>query len=82
MRGNQPVRFRLKPGIFVFMADPDPPRYAIEARAALEAAGLSVSGGSGGTGTTTSRCKRTNPGWNGIEMAPEQTFVVVIGPQP
>ena len=81
MRGNQPVRFRLKPGIFVFMADPDPPRYAIEARAALEAAGLSLSGGSGYRDYY-QQMKRANPGWNGIEMAPEQTFVVVIGPRP
>ena len=81
VRGNQPVRFRLKAGIFVFMADRDPPRYAIEARAALEAAGLSLSGGSGYRDYY-QQMKRTNPGWNGIEMAPEQSFVVVIGPQP
>ena len=47
VRGNRPVQFRLKAGIFVFMADPKPPQYALEAQAALEAAGLSVIGGSG-----------------------------------
>ena len=81
VRGNQPVQFRLKEGIFVFMADPDPPQYAIEARAALEAAGLSLSGGTGYRDYY-QQMKRTNPSWNGIEMAPEQTFVVVVGPQP
>jgi tetratricopeptide (TPR) repeat protein len=80
LRGNRPVRFRLKPGIFVFMADADPPQYAIEARAALEAAWLPLTVGTGYRDYY-QQMKRRNPGWNGIEMAPEQTFVVAVGPQ-
>jgi tetratricopeptide (TPR) repeat protein len=81
VRGNEPVRFRLKPGIFVFMADPAPPRYAIEAREALEAAGLPLAGGTAYRDYY-QRMKRKDPSWRGIEMTPEQTFVVVIGRQP
>jgi tetratricopeptide (TPR) repeat protein len=81
VRGNEPVHFQLKPGIFVFMADRDPPRYAIEARAALEATGLPLAGGSAYRDYY-QQMKRTNPSWKGVEMAPEQTFVVIVGPQP
>jgi tetratricopeptide (TPR) repeat protein len=80
VRANAAVSFRLKPGVFFFAADANPPQYAVDARAALEAAGLDVAGGTGYRSYYQEQ-KQTNPSWRGFDMADDQTFVVVVGPQ-
>ena len=81
IRGNEPAPFRVKPGLFIFFADREPPVYALAARDALHAAGFPVTGGSGYRAYYR-EMKRKNAGWKGFDLAPNQTFVLVIGPEP
>jgi hypothetical protein len=81
IRGDEPAPFRIKPGLFVFFADREPPGYALAARDALQAAGLPVTGGSGYR-QYYKEMKRKNAAWNGFDLAPDQTFILVIGPEP
>ena len=81
VRANVPVTFAIKPGVFFFMADENPPPYVLRAREAFDAAAITVTGGSGYRAFYNQK-KEENPAWQGFEMAPEQTYVVVIGRQP
>jgi len=81
VRGNAPVTFPIKPGVYLFAAEDDPPPYVKTATEALEAAGMTVTQGSGYRAYYKQK-KQENPAWNGFELAPDQTYVVVIGRQP
>ena len=78
VRGTQAVPFTMKPGVFLFAADEQPPAYVQTALEGLSAAGIQP--------TVTSGYRayygqmHTKPGWQGFEMAPDQTYLVVIGP--
>jgi hypothetical protein len=81
-RGNAPVRFTIKPGIFFLAADEDPPDYVATAREALaDAAGLTVTAGRGYRDYYAEK-KKENPAWNGFELGADQAFVIVVGPKP
>jgi len=79
--GNRNVTFSLKPGIFFFMADEEPPEYVQSISAAFEAAGIDATAGRGYRQFYQDK-KKDNPGWNGFELAPEQDFILVIGRKP
>ena len=81
VRSNAPVTFRLKPGNYLFVADENPPPYVSTALDAFDAAGIALPVGRGYRAFYAEK-KRDNANWNGFEMTPEQTYVVVIGPQP
>jgi hypothetical protein len=75
-----PVRFGLKPGVFVFSADEEPPEYVQQVLDAFEAAGIPVTAGRGYRAFYREK-KAQNPSWVGFDMDADQTYVVVIGRQ-
>jgi hypothetical protein len=79
--GNTPVTFSLKPGVFFFMAEEDPPDYVQSIAGAFEAAGLQVTAGRGYRQFYQDK-KKENPSWNGFELKPDQDFILVIGRKP
>lgn len=81
VRGNTTASFPIKPGLYLFSADEEPPEHVHAVVDAFEAAGLGVTTGRGYRRFYEER-KRENPGWNGFEMKPDQSYVVVIGPKP
>jgi hypothetical protein len=78
VRGNAPVRFQMKPGIYVFAADEEPPEYVAQAHEALEAGGITVNAGRGYRDFYNQK-KEENPTWVGIELAADQTYVIAVG---
>jgi hypothetical protein len=78
VRGAQAVPFAMKSGVFLFAADEEPPAYVQTAQEALGVAGIRP------TVSTGYRAyygqMRTKPGWQGFEMASDQTYLVVVGP--
>jgi hypothetical protein len=78
---NEPANFNLRPGIFFLMADEEPPSYVLTALGAFEAADITVSAGRGYRAFNEQK-KQENPNWRGFEMAPDQTFIVAVGPAP
>jgi tetratricopeptide (TPR) repeat protein len=74
------VPFGIKPGVFLFMADAEPPEYPFIAQRALEAAGLRVTGGTDYRAYCRGM-KERNPGFRGFDLAADQSYVVVVGRQ-
>jgi hypothetical protein len=81
VRGNAQVPFRIKAGLYLFMADREPPEYVRAARAALEEAGFQLSVATGYR-RYHQEMSRKNPDWKGFGLAPDQTFVIVVGRRP
>lgn len=81
VQGNRGVTFALKPGLFFFMADEDPPEYVKTIADALDAAGIQATSGRGYRQFYEDK-KKENPSWNGFELAPDQDFILVIGRKP
>jgi len=74
--------FRLKPGIFFFVAtEADPPEYVTVAYTAMKSAGIEAVYASGYRAYSETM-KQQNPGWSGIELAADQEFAIVLGPKP
>jgi Tfp pilus assembly protein PilE len=71
----------LKPGLFFMAAEENPPAYVDSAQKALEAAGLQLKAARGYRAFYQQQ-KAEKPGWSGVEMAPDQDFAVIIGPEP
>lgn len=82
VKGNAPVRFRMKPGVYIFAADEDPPAYVGTAQQALEAAGIEVTSSGRGYREFYKAKKAENPNWIGFEMSEDQTYVIAIGRKP
>jgi hypothetical protein len=76
------VGFAMKPGVYLFAADEDPPDYVDSVAAALEAGGVVLASNGRGYRAYFAERKAANPQWVGFEMGPEQTFVLAIGRQP
>ncbi|MFO0630713.1 MAG: hypothetical protein U0325_34510 [Polyangiales bacterium] len=66
-----------RPGFYLYAADPAPPPYFDDVRAALEAAGLPLTVGTDYRAFYNER--RTQTGWHGVEMSQDQTWVLLIG---
>ncbi len=82
VKGNATVRFRMKPGVYVFAADEDPPAYVASAQQALEDAGIEITQSGRGYREFYRQKKAENPNWVGFEFAEDQTYVIVIGRKP
>lgn len=78
VRGMREVLFAIKPGVFLFAADEEPPAYVKTAQEALGLAGIRPTVGTGYRSYYDQM--RTKPGWRGFEMVPDQTYLIVIGP--
>jgi hypothetical protein len=70
----------LKPGLSILIAEEQPPPYVTTARQALEATSFEWKTGTGYRPYFEER-KRADPNWPGIVLAPDQDYVVVIGPK-
>jgi hypothetical protein len=81
VKGNEQVKFQLKPGLYMMAADEEPPQYILDVGDALEAAGITATIGRGYREFYEEK-KKENPNWNGVTLLPEQTYVLVIGPKP
>ena len=81
VRGNAQVNFQLKPGLYLMTADEEPPQYVLDVGDALEAGGLTATIGRGYRAFFEEK-KKENPSWNGISLAPDQSYVLVVGPKP
>ncbi|MEZ4406130.1 MAG: tetratricopeptide repeat protein [Polyangiales bacterium] len=73
---RSPVRARA--GVFMFAADEVPQAYVDLARRALVAGGMTPTVGTGYRAFYEQR-QRENPGYQGFALAPDQTYVVVVG---
>ncbi len=81
VHSNRPVTFGLKPGIFFFMAEEEPPDYVQSISSAFEAAGIQATSGRGYRQFYLDK-KKENPDWKGFELNDGQDFIVVIGRKP
>ena len=81
VQSNRPVTFSLKPGVFFFVADEDPPAYVQSVADAFEAAGIQPQSGRGYRQFYLDK-KKENPNWNGFELPADQDFIVVVGRKP
>ena len=81
VRGNAQVSFQLKPGLHLMAADEEPPLYVTDVGDALDAAGLKPTIGRGYRPFYEQK-KNENPNWNGVSLAPEQSYVLIVGPKP
>ena len=79
--GSSEAGYRVKAGLYLFMADAEPAPHVKTAQRGLEAAGLPVFAGTGYRAYYQER-KQEDPGFRGHELAPGQDFVIVVGPNP
>jgi hypothetical protein len=70
----------LKPGLSILIAAEEPPSYVTTAQQALQATSFEWKTGTGYRPYVEER-KRADPNWPGIALAPDQEFVVVVGPK-
>ena len=80
--GNVPVRFAMKAGVYVFAADEEPPEYVGMVHDALQAAGIPVASAGRGYREFARQKRLENPDWVGLELGPEQTYIIAIGRKP
>jgi len=77
----RPVRrssVRVKPGTYLFSAEEQPPAYVETARKALAEAGFAPSVATGYRQYYEEK-KRSDPKFTGFQLAPEQSFLLVVG---
>ena len=70
-----------KPGVSVLVADEEWPSYASTAYDALQKAGIDVKAARGYRAYYEEQ-KREKPNWQGPEMKPEETYIVIVGSSP
>ena len=70
----------LNPGVAMLAADEAPPLWVGSVQRALDASGLAVKYFTGYRPYYEK--KRKDPKWVGVPIAADQTFVIVIGPEP
>jgi len=81
VRSSRSAGFPLRAGIFFLMADESPPTYVETVLAAFDDAGISITSGRGYRAFYEEK-KRENPNWRGFDLAPDQDYVIAIGPKP
>lgn len=82
VKGNTPVGFSMKPGIYIFAAEEEPPNYVNTAQEGLEAAGIEIAASGRGYREYYTAKKAENPSFVGFPMAEDQSYVIVIGRKP
>jgi hypothetical protein len=70
-----------KPGVSLLVGDEEWPSYASTAYDALQKAGIDVKAARGYRPYYEEQ-KRERPGWQGPQLAADQTYVVIVGPNP
>ena len=73
--------YRIKPGLFLLMADEEPPAHLTAVQEGLRATGFDFIGGTGYR-QYSQKMKEDNPNWRGSVLAPDQEFVILVGPHP
>jgi hypothetical protein len=73
--------YRIKAGLYLYIADTELADHISAALNGLRAAGLEPFAGTGYRAYY-ERKKREDPNFRGNELAPEQDFVIVVGPNP
>ena len=81
VQSDTSATFGLRPGIYFLMADETPPSYVLTALGAFNTAEINVSAGRGYRQFNEDK-KKENPNWRGFDLAPNQTFIIAVGPQP
>jgi hypothetical protein len=81
VQSDASATFGLRPGIYFLMADETPPSYVLTALGAFNTAEITVSAGRGYRQFNEEK-KKENPNWRGFDLAPDQTFIIAVGPQP
>ncbi len=79
--GSSDSSYRIKAGLYMYMADDEPADHVATALNGLRSAGLEPFAGTGYRAYYEAK-KRDDPSFKGQEMAPEQDFVIVVGPNP
>ena len=78
IKGNSPIKFPMKAGIFVFAGDEEPPDYLASVNDAFEAAGITITSGRGYREFVRAK-KEEKPDWVGLELGPDDVYVIAIG---
>jgi hypothetical protein len=81
VKGNSVVGFSMKPGVYVFAADTEPPDYVKSITESFDAAGIALASTGYGYRDYYKERKAESPTWTGFDMAADQTVVVAIGRQ-
>jgi len=79
VQGSEIVEFALKPGLFIFVADAEAPEYVRALYRLLDSAGLPVTAFATDYREYSREMAQDNPGWKGFHLAPDQSYVIVIG---
>jgi hypothetical protein len=79
--GNSEASYRIKAGLYMYMADAEPAAHVAAALNGLQAAGLEPFAGTGYRAYYEKK-KQEDPNFQGNELAPEQDFVIIVGPNP
>ncbi len=82
VKGNKPIGFNMKAGIYIFAADELPPEYINDVNNALIIAGIPVASNGRGYREYYKERKAANPDWIGFDMDDDQSFVLAIGRNP
>jgi hypothetical protein len=78
VKRNDAVKFPMKPGIYVFAADEEPPPYLGMVNDAFEAAGIPITSGRGYREFVRQK-KEETPSWVGLELGPDDVYVIAVG---
>jgi hypothetical protein len=79
--GSSEVSYRIKAGLYLYVADDEPAAHVATALNGLQATGLELSAGTGYRSFYETK-KQEDPSFRGFELAPDQDFVIVVGPNP
>jgi hypothetical protein len=79
LRGSGGLNF--KPGLYLLVGEEEWPSYASTAYDAFDKAGIEVKAARGYRAYYEQQ-KKEKPGWQGPALAPDQTYVILIGPNP
>lgn len=82
IRGVETLRFQVKAGVHVFAADELPSNYIEIAENALNGANVPVVSSGRGYRAYVEEKKKENPDYVGIDLAPNQDYVIVVGRRP
>jgi hypothetical protein len=78
VKANSTVKFPMKAGVFIFAADEEPPPYLSSVNDAFEAAGITVTSGRGYREFVRQK-KEEKPDWVGLELGPDDVYVIAVG---